>query len=49
MDRSFILSTTEVLKHFEVSEEGGLSLQQVVLAREKYGSNGRSITGYYGR
>jgi P-type Ca2+ transporter type 2A len=49
MDQSFILSTTEVLKHFEVTEEGGLSSQQVVLSREKYGSNGMNRTGYYGR
>lgn len=39
MENAFLLSTTEVLKHFKVTEEAGLSSAQVASLRQKYGSN----------
>lgn len=39
MNRSFTKSASEVLKHFGVKEAQGLSSQQVLASREKYGSN----------
>ena len=40
MDSSFLSSTKEVLDHFQVAEQQGLSTQQVRRATEKYGRNG---------
>lgn len=40
MENSYILSGEEALKYFEVSEDTGLSEDQVNTLREKYGSNG---------
>lgn len=39
MDQSFTIASVEVLKHFNVTEAGGLSSQQVAASRKKYGSN----------
>ncbi|PGH29276.1 calcium-translocating P-type ATPase, SERCA-type [[Emmonsia] crescens] len=39
MERSYLSSTEDVLAHFNVTEEAGLSSQQVVIARQAYGSN----------
>lgn len=39
MERSYLSSTTEVLRHFQVEEEKGLSAKQVESLRAKYGSN----------
>lgn len=41
MERAFARSVEEVLHHFEVSPETGLSVEAVQRARQKYGSNGR--------
>lgn len=40
MDSAFLSSTQEVLKHFQVAEQDGLSDTQVRLALEKFGHNG---------
>ena len=39
MENAFLLSTAEVLKHFEVTEAAGLSNAQAASSRQKYGSN----------
>ncbi|KAL1972387.1 hypothetical protein VTN31DRAFT_6801 [Thermomyces dupontii] len=39
MERAFARSAEEVLNHFEVSPETGLSVEAVQRARQKYGSN----------
>ncbi|KAK2771465.1 hypothetical protein FQN52_005405 [Onygenales sp. PD_12] len=39
MERSYLSSTEDVLAHFNVREEAGLSGPQVLKAREKFGSN----------
>jgi P-type Ca2+ transporter type 2A len=39
MENAFLSSTSEVLKHFEVTEKAGLSSVQVAKSRQKYGSN----------
>ncbi|KAL5337010.1 hypothetical protein BJX70DRAFT_256219 [Aspergillus crustosus] len=39
MEKSFLYSPTEVLKHFDVSERAGLSSAQATKNREKYGQN----------
>ncbi|KAF4221178.1 hypothetical protein CNMCM8980_009622 [Aspergillus fumigatiaffinis] len=39
MERSFLHSPAEVLEHFEVSERAGLSQDQVLKSRQKYGPN----------
>ncbi|KAH2163417.1 hypothetical protein KXW33_006655 [Aspergillus fumigatus] len=39
MERSFLHSPAEVLEHFGVSERAGLSQDQVVRSRQKYGPN----------
>ncbi|RHZ62653.1 calcium-transporting ATPase [Aspergillus thermomutatus] len=39
MERSFLHSPAEVLEHFEVSEHTGLSQDQVLKSRQKYGPN----------
>ncbi|EGE77185.1 Ca2+ transporting ATPase, sarcoplasmic/endoplasmic reticulum [Blastomyces dermatitidis ATCC 18188] len=39
MERSYLFSTDDVLAHFNVTAEAGLSSQQVVTARKAYGSN----------
>ncbi|KAL1993057.1 hypothetical protein VTN49DRAFT_3814 [Thermomyces lanuginosus] len=39
MERAFARSVEEVLHHFEVSPETGLSVEAVQRARQKYGSN----------
>jgi cold shock CspA family protein len=42
MDAAFLCTTKEVLEHFGVTEEGGLSHSQVVSFEAKYGRNGRT-------
>ncbi|KMP02435.1 calcium-transporting ATPase sarcoplasmic/endoplasmic reticulum type [Coccidioides immitis RMSCC 2394] len=42
MERSFLHSPRDVLRHFQVDEQEGLSSAQVLKSREKYGSNGDS-------
>jgi Ca2+ transporting ATPase len=44
MDNAYTRTPTEALKHFEVTEEKGLSEQQVKNLREKHGKNGESAT-----
>ncbi|EDN07662.1 sarcoplasmic/endoplasmic reticulum calcium ATPase [Histoplasma capsulatum] len=39
MERSYLFSADHVLSHFNVTEQAGLSSQQVVTAREAYGRN----------
>ncbi|KAL1987653.1 hypothetical protein VTN96DRAFT_2894 [Rasamsonia emersonii] len=39
MEQSFACSSAEVLRHFQVTEEAGLSQDQVLQARQKYGPN----------
>ncbi|KAL2007083.1 hypothetical protein VTN00DRAFT_8521 [Thermoascus crustaceus] len=39
MEHSFLYSPVEVLQHFGVSEDTGLSQEQVLKSRQKYGSN----------
>ncbi|OAX78037.1 calcium-translocating P-type ATPase, SERCA-type [Emergomyces africanus] len=39
MERSYLCSVEDVLAHFNVTEEDGLSSQQVVTSRQAYGSN----------
>ncbi|EAS31839.3 calcium-translocating P-type ATPase, SERCA-type [Coccidioides immitis RS] len=39
MERSFLHSPRDVLRHFQVDEQEGLSSAQVLKSREKYGSN----------
>ena len=40
MDNAYIKTPGEALKHFQATEEQGLSEQQVSAARQKYGKNG---------
>jgi Cation transporter/ATPase, N-terminus len=40
MEQAFLSPPTQVLKHFKVIEDTGLSSKQVPALREKYGSNG---------
>jgi len=42
MDNAFTRTPQEVLAHFQVTEQEGLSNQAVVASREKYGRNGTS-------
>ncbi|ODH33980.1 calcium-translocating P-type ATPase, SERCA-type [Paracoccidioides brasiliensis] len=39
MERSYLFSSEDVLAHFSVTEEAGLSSEQVLRSREVYGSN----------
>ncbi|KAL4741720.1 hypothetical protein BDV11DRAFT_182271 [Aspergillus similis] len=39
MEQSFLLAPAEVLKHFDVTEQSGLSSAQVSQSRQKYGPN----------
>ena len=39
MDQAYTKSGAEILKHFAVKEEQGLSSQQVQASKQKYGSN----------
>ena len=39
MERAFVRSTNDVVAHFQVSEEAGLSSEQVTKFRKKYGRN----------
>jgi Ca2+ transporting ATPase len=41
MERSFLHSPAEVLERFGVSERTGLSQDQVLKSRQKYGPNGQ--------
>jgi len=43
MENAYAQDTTQVLKHFSVSETQGLSASQVIESREKHGRNGRSL------
>jgi hypothetical protein len=40
MEEAHLLSAADVLRRFSVTAEGGLSLEQVTDARERYGPNG---------
>lgn len=40
MDRAYAASKEEVLQHFHVDPEKGLSQKQINDARSKYGTNG---------
>jgi Ca2+ transporting ATPase len=40
MDDAYVRSTEEVLKHFQVTEQGGLSESAVETSRQKHGKNG---------
>lgn len=42
MEAAHLLSAADVLRHFSVTAEGGLSPAQVTSARERYGPNGES-------
>ena len=44
MDRAYMKTVEEVLEHFQVKEEDGLSVDDVEKLREKYGPNGRKMT-----
>jgi len=48
MESAFTNSTQDVLAHFNVTEQKGLSEQAVLASREKYGKNGR-LDPYKGR
>jgi P-type Ca2+ transporter type 2A len=41
MEQAFLSSPTQVLKHFHVAEDTGLSSKQVSALREIHGSNGK--------
>jgi hypothetical protein len=43
MDQAFSKNVGDVLKHFDVKEEKGLSLQRVLDSRKRHGSNCMSI------
>jgi hypothetical protein len=43
MDNAYIKSPEEALKHFQATEEQGLSEQQVTAFRQKYGKNGTQL------
>ena len=43
MERSFLLPTDAVLRHFQVTEGSGLSATKVKELRRKYGSNCKSV------
>lgn len=45
MEAAYLASTKEALDYFDVSEQVGLTDQEVEKAREQYGRNG--ILGYY--
>jgi Ca2+ transporting ATPase len=40
MENAYTKTPGEALKHFQVTEQAGLSEQQVQAARQKYGKNG---------
>lgn len=40
MEEAHLLSAADVLRRFSVTAEGGLTLEQVTDARERYGPNG---------
>lgn len=40
MENSFLYSPAEVLKHFGIAERSGLSQDQALKTRQKYGPNG---------
>jgi hypothetical protein len=42
MEYSYTSTQKEVLAHFKVSEDGGLSEEQVLKQRERHGCNGTS-------
>lgn len=44
MDKAYMKTVEEVLEHFQVKEEDGLSVDDVEKLREKYGPNGRKMT-----
>jgi len=41
MENAYVYSPQQILEHFGVSEQKGLSDVQVQIAQEKYGRNGR--------
>lgn len=44
MENAYTKTPSEVLKHFQVTEEKGLSEQQVKSLRDKHGKNGMLAT-----
>lgn len=40
MEQAFLSSPSQVLEHFHVAEDEGLSSRQILASREKYGRNG---------
>jgi Ca2+ transporting ATPase len=48
MDHSFTRSPAELLRDFGVSEDAGLTQDQVLRLREKHGSNGKSSSFSFG-
>ena len=44
MENAYTRTPSEALKHFQVTEEKGLSEQQVNSLREKHGKNGMPTT-----
>lgn len=42
MEGAYVRSAQDVLGHFKVSEQSGLSATAVVANREKYGENGEN-------
>jgi Cation transporter/ATPase, N-terminus len=40
MEQSFLSNPKEILKHFAVKEDTGLSEKQILVSRARYGSNG---------
>lgn len=47
MDNAYVQSTSDVLAHFRVAEQEGLSSQQVKQARETYGPNCKRARTFY--
>ena len=43
MENAYVKTPAEALKQFDVTEEKGLSEQQVLSLRQKYGKNGTFI------
>jgi Ca2+ transporting ATPase len=41
MENPFLYTPLEVLQHFKVSEKGGLSKDQVLQSRKRFGYNGK--------
>jgi hypothetical protein len=46
MEHAFLSPPSLTLKHFNVTEDAGLSSKQVLASREKHGSNGNGGKHY---